>query len=438
MYSRVWDGNPIVIKKNCTIRAYAEEESCLESFVASYGYFIGERDYELDVLMLSIDNGDFDTMNANYRSSRKYKANIALYSGGKPEFSIDCGICVTGCTSRAYAKKSYRVKFSSDYGPTKLRYRVFDDLDIDEFDSLVLRSGSQDNDGPLMRDEYISSLSLSSGYIDNVLAQAYRPVDLFINGEYWGIYYIRERIDEDMIAAHYGCEPEEVTLIEQMSEIKCGSDYKEWLDLWKYLKDHKLTDEAAYEYVESLVDLKSVADYFIIELWCGNVDPDNVRVAKAGDGKWFYVLFDLDLSLCREVKGTTDRYLGKYNSGLYTFNALAYRLLETDSFRELFCERLAVLAKTVYSDETALAFIDDLAGRLDHDMVYNCERWHPVDDPSKDIRYRSYKSWQESVASLRKSVTGRAALLIRDFVDQKKISQELVDRYFSDIIGTGQ
>ena len=57
------------------------------------------------------------------------------------------------------------------------------------------------------------------------------------------------------------------------------------------------------------MDLNSVADYFIVELWCGNVDPDNVRVAKAADGKWFYVLFDLDLSLCREVKGTTDRYI---------------------------------------------------------------------------------------------------------------------------------
>ncbi|MBO4506549.1 MAG: CotH kinase family protein [Lachnospiraceae bacterium] len=434
-YSRIWDGNPIVIDKTCALRAYAEAESCLDSFVSTYDYFIAEPEYELDVLMLSIAEGDLATMNANYRSSKKYKANISLFSKGKAEFSIDCGICVTGCTSRAYEKKSYRVKFSADYGPTKLKYRVFENLDIDEFDSLVIRSGSQDNDGPMMRDEYVSSLSVSSGYVDNVLVQAYRPVDLYINGEYRGIYYIRERIDEDMIAAHCGCEPEEVTLIEQMSEIKCGKDYKEWLDFWKYLKEHKLTDDAVYEYAESMVDLNSVADYFIIQLWCGNVDPDNVRVARAGDGKWFYVLYDLDLCLCREVKGTTDRYMGKFNSGLYTFNALVYRLLETEKFREIFCERFAVLAKTVFSDETALAYIDDLAGRLDHDMVYNCDKWHGFDDPSHDIKYRSYKSWTEAVESLRKAVKGRAKLIVEDFCEEKKISEELRNKYFSDILG---
>ncbi len=437
-YSKVWNGDPIAVDKTCPVRAYAEEEDCIDSFIASYGYFVGEPDYEMDVLMVSIADRDFDTMNANYRSSKKYKANISLFSEGKAEFSIDCGICVTGCTSRAYDKKSYRVKFSSDYGPTKLKYRVFDGLDIDEFDALVLRSGSQDIDGPMMRDEYISSLSLSSGYIDNVLAQAYRPVNLYVNGDYRGIYYIRERIDEDMIAAHCGCEPEEVTLIEQMSEIKAGKDYKEWLDFWKYLKTNKLTDDAAYEYAESIVDLKSVADYFIIQLWCGNIDTDNVRVAKAGDGKWFYVLYDLDLSLCREVPGSTERLLGKFNSGLYTFNALAYRLLETERFRELFCERLAELAKTVYSDETALAYIDALAAKLDHDMVYSCERWYGVEDSSKDIKYRSYSSWQKSVEALRKSVTGRAGLVIKDFIAKKGISKELQERYFSDFTGTDQ
>ena len=383
--------------------------------------------------MLSIKESDFDTMNANYNSHSKYAANISLFSEGKQEFTADCAVSVFGATSRAYAKKSYQIKFSAAYGPSKLRYKVFDDLDIDEFDSLVLRSGSQDNDGPLMRDEFVSGVSMSTGLIDDILIQAYRPVNLYINDRYWGIYYIREHIDEDMVASHYGCEPEEVTIIKQMSEIKCGRDYKEWLDLWKFISSNKLKDADAYGYVKSVADLQSVADYYIIQLWCGNVDMDNVYVCKAGDGKWFYILYDLDLTLYREAAGTTQKQLGTFNTGFYTFNALINRLLDNDEFREMFCRRMADIVTTVYSDENVLSYANRLAGLIYHGMAYNCERWQSVEDPSKDIKYRSYNSWKRSVEALRKQITGRGKLIAEDFIKEKNISSELVEKYFSDL-----
>ena len=71
---------------------------------------------------------------------------------------------------------------------------------------------------------------------------------------------------------------------------------------------------------------------------------------------------------------------------------------------------------------------------LDHDMVYNCERWHPVKDPVKKTNYRSYSGWQSSVKTLREMITGRGPKIIRDFVSAKGISDELVNRYFSKLI----
>jgi len=430
--SKVWDGEPITLSANCTLRAYASQENCLDSFTASFCYNFDAPEYELDVLMLTMKQSDFDTMTENYQSSRKYAANLSLFSDGRLEFSEDCAVSNFGGSSRAYIKKSYQVTFSSAYGASKLRYRMFDNLDIDEFNSLVLRSGSQDVEGAMMKDEFVSSLAMSGGVIDDVLVQAYRPVNLYVNGEYRGIYYIREHIDEDMVASHYGCDPEEVTIVKQMHTVSCGSDGKEFTDLWKFISENRLKDTEAYEYVKSVVNLQSVADYYIIQLWNGNIDMDNVRVCKYGDGKWFYILYDCDLTLNKMPEGITAEQLGTFNAGYYTFNALVYRLLENPEFRELFCQRMALIYKEVFNEENALAYIDELEAKIIHDMPYNCKRWNPVKDPVKKTNYRSYSGWQSSVKLLRQMVTGRCARVIADFVKTKGISDELAEKYFSE------
>ncbi len=427
--SKKWDGQPIEISSTTTIRAYATEENCLASFDAAFYYVIDAPDYELDVLMLSMKQSDFDTMNNHYSSDRKYAANITLFSNGREEFSEDCAISMFGATSRAYPKKSYQITFSTEFGVSKLQYRVFDDLDIDEFNSLVLRCGSQDASNAMIRDEYVSSLAVSGDIVDDVLVQAYKPVNLYVNGQYWGIYYIREHIDADMVASHYCCDPEEVTIIKQMRKVVCGKDSKEWLDLWKFISSNQVKDAEAYEYVKSVVDIQSVADYYIIQLWNGNIDMDNVRVCKAG-GKWIYILYDLDLALCRVPGGTTANQLGKFNPGNYTFNALIYRLLENEEFRELFLERMSLLISTVFSTDAALTHLDKMEAMLDHDMVYNCERWRKVKDPQGKVGYRSYKGWKGSVEALRRQVNGRDWKIIRDFVKTKNIPMELAKKYF--------
>ena len=66
--SKVWDGQPIEITQNCSLRAYAEEDGCLASFPATFDYFIDAPEYELDVVRMSIKQADLDTMNENYIS----------------------------------------------------------------------------------------------------------------------------------------------------------------------------------------------------------------------------------------------------------------------------------------------------------------------------------------------------------------------------------
>lgn len=416
--SPIWDGKDITVNKTCAIRAFSHVEGSLDSFTETFNYYIGEPEYELDVLNVSMNASDFATMNENYRSNRKYAANATLFSKGRQEFSVDCAISMFGCTSREYDKKSYQLTFSTKYGPSKLRYKVFDNLDIDSFNSLVLRSGSQDNESTMMRDEFVSSLFVSEGIVNNVLVQAYKPVNLYVDGEYRGIYYIREHIDENMIASHCDCDPEQVTLLEQGTEVKCGTEGSQWRQMWSFLKNNGPIDEEDYQYLSSVVDLESVADYYIIQIWCANHDLDNVREFKVADGKWKYVLYDLDLTMTSKADNSVKYAIGTFNTGLPRLNALVYRLLENKDFQLLFYERLKLLTSTVLSEEYACAHLDSMAAMLDHDMKYNCSRWHGRDTSGK-VSYRTYTGWQESVEYLRAMLKGRNEIIIRDYCDMK-------------------
>ena len=103
--SKVWDGRPITISSNCSLRAYAQEEGCLASFTSTFDYFIDMPEYTLDVMRLTVKKADLDKMNENYTSNTKYAANISMFTNGRLEFSEDCAVSCFGGSSRADIKK---------------------------------------------------------------------------------------------------------------------------------------------------------------------------------------------------------------------------------------------------------------------------------------------------------------------------------------------
>ncbi|MCR5432606.1 MAG: CotH kinase family protein [Lachnospiraceae bacterium] len=427
---------PIEVKKTATIRvlAVADEDPEIPSETASYTYFVGEPDATLDDLCVGIADGDFSDLNAHPKKKITYPISVAMYHEGNKVFDETCGMKANGNTSVLYEKKSYRLKFSKKYGESRLRFKVFDDLDTDSFDSLVLRGGSQDNEDIMMKDELVPIILRQGKLVNEVLTTRCRPVNLYIDGEYRGLYYIREHIDASMIASHYGCDDEDVTLIEQNREIKSGSAGKEWLDLWDYIDKNDLKNKEAYDHVASAVSLESVADYYIIQIWLDNIDPDNVRVYKAGDDKWRYALYDLDLTLNDNGSGGSSFLLGRYNRGLYTFNALVYKLLENPDFMEFFLSRMQLLFTTVLSEKSVIPIVDSFTAKIDHDMERSCDRWSAVDDPSGAVYYIAYPTWKRRVEKFKSRLAGRTAVVASEFASLKGVSAELADKYLAEII----
>ncbi len=400
----------------------------------SFSFFINEPDETLDDVCVGISVGDLSRLNASPHSSTRYPASIAMYRDGLKVFDETVGMNAHGNTSAVYDKKSYRIKFSKKFGESKLHYRLFDNLDIDSFDSFVLRGSSQDNEDIMLKDELVPEILRQGGIVDEVLTTSYRPVNLYLNGEYRGLYYIREHIDGPMIASHYGCNEEDVTIVEQCKEIKCGTAGKEWTDLWDYVGSHELTDPEAYAHVESLVSLESVADYYLIQIWLHNIDTDNLRVYKVGDDKWRYALYDLDLTLNDDGTNGPTFMLGRYNRGLYTFNALVFKLLKNPEFMELFLSRMQLLYTTILSEEKVLKIVDAFVGKIDHDMERSCALWGPHTDSSGGVYYVNYTTWKRRVEKFKTRFAGRTSLVAAEFVKLKGVGEELVKKYLTDVI----
>lgn len=133
-----------------------------------------------------------------------------------------------------------------------------------EFTSLLIRGSLEDNYTSYMRDELFADLAAQA---TDVPAQNYRYVVLYINGEYWGLYSIREHHTEDYFASHYGVDADTVDR-QNGTYRRAGA----WSDLMAYAEYNDLSQPEAYAYMQSHLDIPEVIDWLILQCYSGNID----------------------------------------------------------------------------------------------------------------------------------------------------------------------
>ena len=427
--SKQYRGEQININGTTSVRAICCDGDKIPSRDMTFNYFLNMPDLTLPVVKVTITDEAMYGANGvytNYNTKKEAEAHVAMYVDGNEEFSVNCGIKVFGAYSRRFAKKSYQLKFRAKYGCSKLKYDVFGDGEITEFNSLVLRSGSQDYYRTMMRDEFATSIL--SDFSTEVMYQKHRPVNVYVNGEYLGVYYIREKINDDFIASHYDVSPESVTIVNKMMYVDAGSDYSDWKTVWNFAKNNDLSIDENYQYISDHVSIESVIDFYIIMAWSDNRDCGNVRVFRSNenDGKWRFIYFDNDLAFglyLQKNSSTVDFLFGTYSASDPILNALIYKLFRNSEFKDQFLTRLAEVSKTALSNENVLARLDEFENRIDHDM-----QLHPKVDG-----FPGYNSWKNYwMSQLRKYVTDRADKIIDEFSVLLKLSNSEKEHYFGD------
>ncbi|MCH5328337.1 MAG: CotH kinase family protein, partial [Coprobacter sp.] len=430
----------LVITRSTVVRAFAEGDSVsLDSPVATATYLLG-TDHDLAVMNISIDKEDLYDYNrgiyadgpdyspeiphlgANFWKKWTRNAHVEFFDG-KEGFSQDCGLKIFGGFSRYEAKKSFCLKFKRAYGSSKVHYDFFGNGQTPELQDLVLRSGSQDYNRCMIRDEFFTSLLQAQS--PTLLIQMYRPVALYINAEYFGLYYIREKIDPHFVASRLHVAGDSVNIIMSRGYNEVGSSVP-YRQLMQYISTHDMTDRACYDYVRQQVDLQGLIDYKLGEIYSGNTDVGNIRYVRStdpqSDRKWHFVFYDLDATWVGDNPASYYLAAGPNAaaSNVAVHNIMINRLLANNDFRALFLTRLSHHMQHTFSPENTTAVFDRLVGQIRQEMKYNCERWPQL----------SYTQWERNIAAFREKFATRPQTVLNDLRRYLSVSEAENKQYF--------
>ena len=379
-------------------------------FDSKKGIYVKGDLFEND-LKAQIDSGDFNSdpetarkgIDANYKGrgkewERPCHVNIFEMSPDSTTqlISQDCGIRIQGNYSRSDLIKGLRLYAKKDYGEKKFTGDVFkgkakdkDGNTLESFKTLTLRAGGNCAFTAKFNDTYWQDMSKTL----DCSTKASRPCVVYLNGEYWGLYVLEEDYSDNYFEDHYGVDDKQVVIYKgdaeeyqsgyKLDEGKLPEGEKEdyfFKDLKDFFKKHKdLKSKEDYEEFSKLVDVDSVRDYFLSEVWINNkwdwpgknwsmwktaeVDESN----EYADGRWRFLFYDMEFG---GVSGQSDAYTNTVKDDNYkryglldmdTNNpaVLCYALLMTnDDFRKDFNTRLEGLSDGIYKKETLLAALE--------------------------------------------------------------------------------
>lgn len=345
---------PIYIDKTTVIRAVNFEEGALPSRTLSLSYIINEN-HSLPVLSLLTDSpAEFDTMYNAKQKGVELPASLSLYEEDG-SFTIGCGVSMHGETSLVLPKKNMSVRFRGAYGQSTLNYDIYDG-GVTEFTNLLLRSG-QDFPISIIRNEL--SQELCAQATDKVINQRSIYCILYINGEYSGIYSLKEKANEQLYAGIAGVSRDSVEVLE--ANVSQGSDF--YKDVVEFCRFNDMSLEENYSHFCHMFDVDSVIDWLILEGYCANTDltSGNVRYCRSteNDGKWRLMFYDLDASFSTPASVFMN-VLSEYAQQNRQFASFMVPLMDNGEFKDRFLSRAAELMGSVLTVENVMGEIDRL------------------------------------------------------------------------------
>lgn len=422
------------VNRGVVVKAqYFKEDSPVgEMFVGSYFVWNeGSQRYSMDVVSLTTDSANlFDANNgiyvfgdafkkiapqnpdgstpANYNQrGREWEreAHLEFFdTEGTLYFEQNIGIRTLGGWSRANPKKSFRLFARKEYdSKSSFEYPFFENLIdskgyvIDDYQNILLRTGGNDWEYTLFRD--VLTDELARGILD---FQEYKPVILFINGEYWGIYNLREHMDENYIAAHYNIEPKEVAMLAYIPdgvELYAGTE-SDKTDYEQFLSETENMDFAlaeSFDYINSKVDITNFIDYYITQIYVNNVDwpGNNSKVwrytgedvdinSDVKDGRYRFLLFDTEFNFGlyegpNAAKNNSFKLLSDSKSQVWpnpAWSTIFFRkFMENETFRNKFFIRMEDLLNSRFEKNRVFSTIKELTAVYEPEMDEYIQRW---------------------------------------------------------------
>lgn len=454
---------PIEIKKAAVLRARGFVQGLKPSEIVTESYLINAY-HVLPVVSLTIDPDDLwnpttgiytlgieltpeSTLqafqNAVYRLVKKdrtlrERAGNFEYFTPEGEQLLNQGTAVQlhGQFSLDLAQKSFRISAKTRYGNTTIPLAFFPDRPFTEYQAVILRNGG--NDGAYTRLVDALCSKMVDWTDSEIMHMASTPVIVYVNGEYWGHYDIRERFNTDAVAAYEGLpDPDAVDFIKGDNNVLNGS-YKNYGELINYVKEHDLNDLECLRTVLDWIDVDNYFDFMIFEMFFGNTDTLNIKFYRPNTpgAKWKWILFDLDWGYFDRKKDGCYIWLKPQGAGeKRAQNVLIRKLLEVPEMQDKFLRRYGEIFQIFADTDRVLALIDEMQAAIEPEMGLHFNRWagetskivafDPPSDPEAALNF-----WVRRINRMKNIVRGRPYHVWGHVQDWFKLSDAQMEAYF--------
>ena len=400
----------IKINKTTIVRAKIFKDNFISSHNNSKS-FIFDAKHSLNVVTLVTEPDNFFDENTGiYVYGKNASSNWPFYGANfwndseKPvQFSFyekdnklgtefNAGVKIFGGGSRANDQRSLSIFARNKYGVGEMDYPFFDNVSYDKFQAIILRNTGNDWLKANMRDAAVSKLMQNS----DLEFQDFKPVATYLNGEYWGLYFLREKVNEHMISSKSGYDTEDISILEFDGEEIHGNN-EDFVELRTFINSEDLSVKNNYEYVKSQMDIKNFILYNLTNIYIGNNDwpGNNRKFWKGKNGKWRWILFDTDFAF-----GLETGFDYSFNSIKYATNSncsspscrnrpwstvYLRKLLENNVFKEQFINHFADEMNSRFLPDNIKSILQSTHELISSEINSHYKRWNR--NPSRAVTY---------------------------------------------------
>lgn len=425
-----WYEGPFTISDSAVLRARGYREGLKPSEAVTATYLMNVY-HLLPVISLVTDpnnlyngvNGildvgteeDFSRVpfdDAIYWEKTPYPGNFEFFTAdGLSKINLGIELQLHGQFSLDHAQKSFRVTAKGRYGANSIDYAFFEDRPFTSYQSIILRNGG--NDGRYTRVVDALQSKIVDWTDSKIIHMASTPAIVYLNGEYWGHYNLRERINKHSICAYEGWDdPENIDFIKGGSNALQGT-MTNYRSLIKYVKEHDLAkDPEALQTVLDWIDIDSCFDFYIFQMYFANTDAGNIKMYRQRQtgSKWHWILYDLDWGYYNSANDGCFIWLDPKGAGSMNYdNTIIRKLLEVPELRDQFLKRYGYLYQNFFKDTPrVLALLDSLVLEIEPELTMHFIRWageqHPAVSEEPVTPEGNYNYWAGRVTRLRRVI----------------------------------
>lgn len=425
---------PITVDQTTVIRAiaYPNDGDLLPSFVETNTYFTGDDQHSVIVCSVSGPTlSDGEWFGDEFMAIEMFHPNGEFWTEAAGDSNEH------GNDSNAYGQRGFDYVGRDELGyKHEIDEQLFHVKERDLYQRLIFKAAANDNypfePGAHIRDAFVQTLSHNAEL--RLDERTNESCIVYINGEYWGVYEYREKVDDlDFTEEYYDQSRHFVDFIKTW-----GGTWEEYgsIDDWNTLVDFIMTndmsDPANYDYVESVLNTRSLIDYFILNSYIVSADWLNWNTGwwrgrhPDGDAKrWRYILWDMDASFGHYINytGVPDTGPSAAPCNPETLNDpggqghtnIFNALMENEIFFSDYINRWADLNASYFSCDYMNFLLDSMINVIEPEMTRQFERWGG-----------SYAGWQGEVDELYSFINERCPNVSED---DDVLDEGIVDCY---------